>query len=185
PIVRLCINYLGTLLCSLCGYQTLKIFDILVLDMITMVKLDFIPLCSSFVYSSHQSLVTLVISDKLLTAIDEQALSSLFQSTIFHTTYSDIHLRLFLEFVPKTSKNLIQHSKQSYYNKYIFHRVIKQFMIQRHDPLRNETCIQSIRGKRFPDKFYPQLKHNSARTLSMANAGSNTNKPQFFITIVP
>ncbi|CAF0888412.1 unnamed protein product, partial [Rotaria sordida] len=63
PIVRLCINYLGTLLCSLCGYQTLKIFDILVLDMITMVKLDFIPLCSSFVYSSHQSLVTLVISD--------------------------------------------------------------------------------------------------------------------------
>jgi peptidylprolyl isomerase domain and WD repeat-containing protein 1 len=68
--------------------------------------------------------------EEILTATEEQALSSLSQSAIIHTTYGDIHLRLFPEFVSKTCENFIQHSKQSYYNGCIFHRVIKQFMIQ-------------------------------------------------------
>ena len=68
--------------------------------------------------------------EEILTATEEQALSSLSQSAIIHTTYGDIHVRLFPEFVPKTCENFIQHSKQSYYNNCIFHRVIKQFMIQ-------------------------------------------------------
>ncbi len=68
--------------------------------------------------------------EEILTATEEQALSSLSQSAIIHTTYGDIHLRLFPEYVPKTCENFIQHSKQSYYNGCIFHRVIKQFMIQ-------------------------------------------------------
>ena len=68
--------------------------------------------------------------DEILTATEEQALTTLSQSAILHTTMGDIHLRLFPEFAPKTCENFIQHAKQSYYNGCIFHRVIKQFMIQ-------------------------------------------------------
>ncbi|CAF0896929.1 unnamed protein product [Adineta steineri] len=123
--------------------------------------------------------------EDILTATEEQALSSLSQSAIIHTTYGDIHLRLFPEYVPKTCENFIQHSKQSYYNNCIFHRVIKQFMIQTGDPLGNGTGGQSIWGKDFEDEFHPQLKHDRPYTLSMANAGPNTNGSQFFITVVP
>ena len=42
----------------------------------------------------------------------------------------DIHIRLYPDLTPKTCENFIQHSKKSYYNGCIFHRVIKQFMIQ-------------------------------------------------------
>ena len=51
------------------------------------------------------------LREEILTATEEQALSSLFQSAILHTTYGDIHLRFFPEFVPKTCENSIQHSK--------------------------------------------------------------------------
>ncbi|CAF3597894.1 unnamed protein product [Rotaria sp. Silwood1] len=123
--------------------------------------------------------------EEILTATEEQALSSLSQSAIIHTTYGDIHIRLFPEYVPKTCENFIQHSKQSYYNGCIFHRVIKQFMIQTGDPLGNGTGGQSIWGKDFQDEFHPQLKHDRPYTVSMANAGPNTNGSQFFITVVP
>ena len=63
PIVSLCVNESGTLLCSACGDRTVKMFDVLSFDMITMVKLDFIPLICSFVHSSRQPLATLSISD--------------------------------------------------------------------------------------------------------------------------
>jgi len=123
--------------------------------------------------------------EEILTATEEQAISSLSQSAIVHTTFGDIHLKLFPEHAPKACENFIQHSKQSYYNGCIFHRVIKQFMIQTGDPLGNGTGGQSIWGKDFQDEFHPQLKHDRPYTLSMANAGPNTNGSQFFITLIP
>ena len=51
-------------------------------------------------------------------------------SAIIHTTYGDIHLRLFPDAAPKTVENFVTHSRNGYYNNTIFHRVIRKFMIQ-------------------------------------------------------
>lgn len=51
-------------------------------------------------------------------------------AAILHTTYGDIHIRLFPEAAPKAVENFVTHSKNGYYNNTIFHRVIRKFMIQ-------------------------------------------------------
>ncbi|PKS06650.1 hypothetical protein jhhlp_007400 [Lomentospora prolificans] len=100
---------------------------------------------------------------------------------IIHTTYGDIHIRLFPKEAPKAVENFIGHSKSGYYNNTIFHRVIRKFMIQCGDPLGDGTGGDSIWGHPFEDEF-SALKHDKPYTVSMANAGPNTNGSQFFIT---
>lgn len=100
---------------------------------------------------------------------------------VLHTTYGDIHIRLFPEAAPKAVENFVTHSKSGYYNNTIFHRVIRKFMIQCGDPLGDGTGGDSIWGKEFEDEF-SVLKHDNPYTVSMANAGPNTNGSQFFIT---
>ena len=102
-------------------------------------------------------------------------------SAVLHTTYGDIHMRLFPEAAPKAVENFVTHSKNGYYNNTIFHRVIRKFMIQCGDPLGDGTGGESIWGKEFEDEF-SALKHDKPYTVSMANAGPNTNGSQFFIT---
>ncbi|KAL8851845.1 MAG: hypothetical protein Q9221_003271 [Calogaya cf. arnoldii] len=102
-------------------------------------------------------------------------------AAIIHTTYGDIHIRLFPEAAPKAVENFVTHSKRGYYNATKFHRIIKKFMIQCGDPLGDGTGGESIWGKEFEDEF-STLKHDKPYTVSMANAGPNTNGSQFFIT---
>lgn len=99
---------------------------------------------------------------------------------IMHTNMGDIKILLFPDKTPKTVENFITHSKNGYYDGLIFHRVIKDFMIQGGDPLGNGTGGESIWGRKFQDEFTPEL-HNLRGALSMANAGPNTNGSQFFI----
>lgn len=100
---------------------------------------------------------------------------------ILHTSLGDIQLRLFPDVAPKTVENFVTHSRNGYYNGTIFHRVIRKFMIQGGDPLGDGTGGESIWGGEFADEF-SSLKHDRPYTLSMANAGPNTNGSQFFIT---
>ncbi|KAI0139190.1 hypothetical protein GGR57DRAFT_496227 [Xylariaceae sp. FL1272] len=102
-------------------------------------------------------------------------------SAVIHTSYGDIHIRLFPDAAPKAVENFVTHSRRSYYNGTIFHRVIRKFMIQGGDPLGDGTGGESIWGHEFEDEF-STLKHDKPYTVSMANAGPNTNGSQFFIT---
>jgi len=110
------------------------------------------------------------------------------------TSMGDIVIQLFDDKAPKTVANFVglatgakewtdaksqEKVKRPLYSGTIFHRVIPGFMIQGGDPLGNGTGGP---GYRFEDEFNPELRHNKAGILSMANAGPNTNGSQFFIT---
>ncbi|CAI0398241.1 unnamed protein product [Linum tenue] len=95
-----------------------------------------------------------------------------------------VHMRLYPEECPKTVENFTTHCRNGYYDNLIFHRVIKGFMIQTGDPLGDGTGGQSIWGREFEDEFHKSLRHDRPFTVSMANAGPNTNGSQFFITTV-
>ncbi|CAH3156820.1 unnamed protein product, partial [Pocillopora meandrina] len=92
---------------------------------------------------------------------------------------------IFTSRCPKTVENFSTHSENGYYNTHIFHRVIHQFMIQTGDPEGDGTGGESIWGGEFEDEFHRNLRHDRPFTVSMANAGPNTNGSQFFITVVP
>ncbi|KEY65585.1 hypothetical protein S7711_09245 [Stachybotrys chartarum IBT 7711] len=102
-------------------------------------------------------------------------------AAILHTSHGDIYIRLFPDAAPKAVENFVTHAKSGYYNNTIFHRVIRKFMIQCGDPLGDGTGGESIWGREFEDEF-SSLKHDRPYTVSMANAGPNTNGSQFFIT---
>ncbi|MBQ6714757.1 MAG: peptidylprolyl isomerase [Clostridia bacterium] len=99
---------------------------------------------------------------------------------VMHTSMGDITIKLFPEYAPKTVENFVTHAKNGYYNGLIFHRVIKDFMIQGGDPTGTGMGGESIWGRSFEDEFDPEL-HNLRGALSMANAGPCTNGSQFFI----
>lgn len=96
------------------------------------------------------------------------------------TTMGTIKLKLFPEYAPKAVENFVKLSEKGYYNGLIFHRVIKDFMIQGGDPNGNGTGGESIYGHPFADEFSNEL-FNLRGALAMANSGPNTNGSQFYI----
>ncbi len=98
------------------------------------------------------------------------------------TDKGDIVVELFGDKVPNTVNNFVFLARQGFYDGTIFHRVIKDFMVQGGDP--NGTGTGGP-GYRFKDEFHSSLRHDRPGRLSMANAGPNTNGSQFFITHVP
>jgi peptidyl-prolyl cis-trans isomerase A (cyclophilin A) len=115
----------------------------------------------------------------------------------FDTTLGSFTVELFDSKTPNTVANFVglaegtkewthpgtrERSNKPYYDGIIFHRVINGFMIQGGDPLGQGYGGP---GYKFGDEFHPDLRHDRAGILSMANAGPNTNGSQFFITLGP
>lgn len=100
------------------------------------------------------------------------------------TTEGQIQVTLKPDVAPKACENFIGLSQKGYYNDVIFHRVIKNFMIQGGDPTGTGRGGESIWNKNFEDECTPSVKFDRPGLLAMANRGPNTNGSQFFITTV-
>jgi len=103
---------------------------------------------------------------------------------VLETNQGSIEVTLMPEIAPKTCENFTKLAEKGYYNGIVFHRVIKNFMIQSGDPTGTGRGGNSIWGKPFADECDPKVQFDSAGILAMANAGPNTNGSQFFITTV-
>lgn len=99
---------------------------------------------------------------------------------LMRTNMGDIRIKLFEKEAPRAVENFTTHARNGYYNGIVFHRVIKDFMIQGGDPTATGMGGESVWGENFEDEFDPAL-HNLRGALSMANAGPGTNGSQFFI----
>ena len=93
-----------------------------------------------------------------------------------HTTAGAIRLELFDDDAPKTVENFRKLAREGFYDGVVFHRIIKDFMIQGGDP---DGTGRGGPGYTFEDEIN---QHKIVRgALAMANAGPNTNGSQFFI----
>ena len=120
--------------------------------------------------------------------INSNALGEQTQKTMnatFRTNKGNITIEFFEEQAPNTVANFIKLAGEGFYDGVKFHRVIKGFMIQGGDPLTRDDTKMAMWGTggpgyTFADEIGPNNK-NDAGTISMANAGPNTNGSQFFI----
>ena len=115
-----------------------------------------------------------------------------------HTNHGDIVVELFGHHAPKTVKNFVglatgeqewthpqtgeKNNGAPLYSGTVFHRIIKDFMIQGGDPLGMGIGGP---GYQFGDEIHPELQFDRPYLLAMANAGPGTNGSQFFITVAP
>ena len=98
------------------------------------------------------------------------------------TVKGDIQLQLFAAAAPKTVNNFVFLAQDKFYDGLTFHRVIDNFMSQGGCP---QGDGRGGPGYRFEDEFSNNPHRHEAGSLSMANAGPNTNGSQFFICHAP
>ena len=102
-------------------------------------------------------------------------------TAVFVTSKGKITCDLFAKDAPKTVNNLVFLARDKFYDNTTCHRVIKDFMVQGGDPT---ATGRGGPGYRFDDEIEGNPNKHKVGTLSMANAGPNTNGSQFFITHV-
>lgn len=119
------------------------------------------------------------VNDTSLTTPDTRMVA------IMKTNFGEITLELFDTLAPKTVENFVKLAESGFYDGVKFHRVISGFMIQGGDPLSKDNSLKKRWGTGGPGYTFSDEIHannrNIAGTISMANAGPNTNGSQFFI----
>lgn len=110
-----------------------------------------------------------------------------YMNATLRTNQGDIKIEFFGADAPNTVANFTKLASEGFYNGTKFHRVIKDFMIQGGDPLTKDDTMQARWGTGGPGyQFADEIRennHNVVGTISMANAGPNTNGSQFFINV--
>ncbi|KAH9491973.1 Peptidyl-prolyl isomerase cwc27 [Bulinus truncatus] len=99
------------------------------------------------------------------------------------TSVGEIDVELWSKEAPKACRNFVQLCMEGYYNGTIFHRVVKDFIVQGGDPTGTGTGGESIYGAPFKDEFHSRLRFVRRGLVAMANSGLNDNGSQFFFTM--
>jgi cyclophilin family peptidyl-prolyl cis-trans isomerase len=147
-----------------------------------------------YLYPQERNLVsdTTGISDPLFTPTDtsvnnNQSMSTSAEKVLvtMKTNQGDIVLELYTDQAPKTVANFVKLAQSNFYAGTLFHRVIKNFMIQGGDPLtKSQPKDWSLHGTGGPGYKFDDEQNNiklERGVIAMANSGSNTNGSQFFI----
>lgn len=103
-------------------------------------------------------------------------------TVVMKTSQGEIELELYPEHAPKTVNNFVFLAREGFYDGITFHRVIDGFVVQGGDPT---GTGRGGPGYRFEDELEGNPLKHEAKSISMANAGPNTNGSQFFITHAP
>ncbi len=121
--------------------------------------------------------------------VDETETQKQTMKAVFTTNKGNFEIELFDEIAPKTVENFVQLAESNFYNGVKFHRVIENFMIQAGDPQSKDDELEHLWGTGGPGYTFEDEIHaenfNLRGTISMANAGPNTNGSQFFINTNP
>ncbi|XP_059151852.1 spliceosome-associated protein CWC27 homolog isoform X2 [Physella acuta] len=99
------------------------------------------------------------------------------------TSVGDIDIELWSKEAPKACRNFVQLCMEGYYNGTIFHRVVKDFIVQGGDPTGTGTGGESVYGEPFKDEFHSRLRFVRRGLVAMANCGPHDNGSQFFFTM--
>lgn len=104
---------------------------------------------------------------------------------IFQTTHGDLEVELWATEAPLACRNFCQLILEGHYNGTIFHRVIKDFIIQGGDKTNTGDGCESIYDKPYADEIHPRLKFRYRGMMGVASAGkgTKTNGSQFFIVL--
>jgi peptidyl-prolyl cis-trans isomerase B (cyclophilin B) len=100
-------------------------------------------------------------------------------SARLNTSRGEIVCDLFVKEAPKTVNNFVFLAREKFYDGTLFHRVIPDFMVQGGDPT---GTGRGGPGYKFEDEVKNNPQKHQVGSLSMANAGPNTNGSQFFLT---
>ena len=103
-------------------------------------------------------------------------------SLTLHTSLGDLKVEVACDVVERSAFNFLALAAAGAYDGTLFHRNMKNFMIQGGDPTGTGKGGESIWGGTFNDECNGELRHDRRGIVSMANKGPNTNRSQFFIT---
>nr|AAD01617.2 cyclophilin-16 [Onchocerca volvulus] len=99
------------------------------------------------------------------------------------TTVGDIDIELWSKECPLACRNFIQLCMEGYYNGTIFHRIIRDFIVQGGDPTGTGEGGESIYTTSFKNEFHQRLKFNRRGLVGMASGNDGMNGSQFFFTL--
>ncbi|KAL6078657.1 Peptidyl-prolyl isomerase cwc27 [Balamuthia mandrillaris] len=102
---------------------------------------------------------------------------------VLHTTVGPIDIELWAKEAKKACRNFVQLCLEGYYDGTIFHRIVRNFIVQGGDPTGTGIGGESVFGAPFADEFHSRLRFSHRGIVAMASSGPNTNASQFFITL--